>query len=611
MDKFLKRTSDDNVVAGPSKKPKIMRKYNPDFVKYGFVNGGSVAEPKAQCLECGLMLSNEALKPSKLKRHLDAKHPSLVGKSVEFFERKQDELHMQKRCVLSLNSSSKSALKASYLVARRVAQSNKSFTIAEELLLPAAVDMCREMVGEVAAKKLLSIPLSNDTISRRILDMAEDIQQQFFCRIKSSPFYALQLDESTDVSSAQMLLVFVRYQWESKLHDDILFCRELPTRATAHECFRCMDEYFSENELEWQKCVGVCSDGAASMTGRHNGVIKQILDRAPEAEWTHCFLHRESLAAKKMSPELNEVMNVCVKTINVIKKSAVNSRCFARLCEGVDAEHVQLLYHSEVRWLSRGLVLNRLYELRNEVSYFLSEEECPLAQHFTDTNFIAKLAYLCDIFSLLNQLNIVLQGRNSNIFFVADKVQAFKKTLSLWSKRTQEKRMDMFPLLSDILETSPEILICDLVSHHLSQLSEKFEEYFPKDLREGNMWMVDPFSVDPSKNDVALPSDLESQLLDVSTDSTLKIQWDKLDLATFWIHVSKEYPFLSLRAIKQLLRFTTTYLCESAFSTVATTKTKSRNRLRTTLEATLRLSLSPIPPQLDQMMSRKQAQASH
>lgn len=35
------------------------------------------------------MLSNEALKPSKLKRHLETKHLTLVGEPVEFLERKE------------------------------------------------------------------------------------------------------------------------------------------------------------------------------------------------------------------------------------------------------------------------------------------------------------------------------------------------------------------------------------------------------------------------------------------------------------------------------------------------------------------------------------------
>ncbi|KAK9528312.1 hypothetical protein VZT92_014781 [Zoarces viviparus] len=139
-------------------------------------------------------------------------------------------------------------------------------------------------------------------------------------------------------------------------------------------------------------------------------------------------------------------------------------------------------------------------------------------------------------------------------------------------------------------------------------LKKKFDDYFPEDPRDGHMWILDPFSVDPTEEDVALPSHLESQLLEVSTDSTLKLQWGKLDLGSFWIAVSKEYPCLALRAVKHL-PFTTTYLCESGFSSVATTKTKAPDRA--TLEATLRVNLSPIPPRLDLIVSERQVQVSH
>jgi len=67
--------------------------------------------------------------------------------------------------------------------------------------------------------------------------------------------------------------------------------------------------------------------------------------------------------------------------------------------------------------------------------------------------------------SQLDLLNYSLQGRNSNIlFFVADKVQAFKRKLALWFKRAEEERMDMFPPLSDILENSPQVKISDFLS---------------------------------------------------------------------------------------------------------------------------------------------------
>ena len=84
--------------------------------------------------------------------------------------------------------------------------------------------MCREMIREDAPKKRLKVPLSNDTVSRRISEMASDIQNQVLERMKGSPFFSIQLDESTDVSNAALLLVFVRYLWIGILQEDMLFC---------------------------------------------------------------------------------------------------------------------------------------------------------------------------------------------------------------------------------------------------------------------------------------------------------------------------------------------------------------------------------------------------
>jgi len=69
---------------------------------------------------------------------------------------------------------------------------------------------------------------------------------------------------------------------------------------------------------------------------------------------------------------------------------------------------------------------------------------------------------------------------------------------------------------------------------------------------------------------------------------------------------------LSERAIKIILLFTNTYLCESVFSTASVTKSKAQNSLKTNiLNAALRVSLSPIKPRLDLIISKKQAQMSN
>ena len=60
-----------------------------------------------------------------------------------------------------------------------------------------------------------------------------------------------------------------------------------------------------------------------------------------------------------------------MQIINFIKKE-LNSRLFALLCEELSSPHKTLL-HAEVRWLSRGRILNRFVELKDEVRLFLNE----------------------------------------------------------------------------------------------------------------------------------------------------------------------------------------------------------------------------------------------
>ena len=113
--------------------------------------------------------------------------------------------------------------------------------------------------------------------------MSNDIDCQLLEKIKSSSYYSIQLDESIDVSNAALLLLFVRYCADGYIHDDLLFCKELPTRITA-EVMRCLDSHFTNKDIEWKKCNGVCTDSAASMTGIHHGVVKQIQDKAENAK---------------------------------------------------------------------------------------------------------------------------------------------------------------------------------------------------------------------------------------------------------------------------------------------------------------------------------------
>ena len=149
-----------------------------------------------------------------------------------------------------------------------------------------------------------------------------------------------------------------------------------------------------------------------------------------------------------------------------------------------------------------------------------------------------------------------------------------------------------------------------LVHDHLSQLSKEFEHYFPttKDPQTGKEWIRNPFVNKPGES--TLPMLEEDQLLEITNDSGLKSMFETTsDLHTFWIKVKVEYPETATKALRSLLPFPTSYLCEAGFSAVTATKTRSRSRLD--ISHTLQVSLSPITPRWDHLVAEKHAQGAH
>uniref|UniRef100_A0ABM5F7I7 SCAN domain-containing protein 3-like isoform X1 n=1 Tax=Pogona vitticeps TaxID=103695 RepID=A0ABM5F7I7_9SAUR len=195
-------------------------------------------------------------------------------------------------------SSNLSARRASFLVASRIAKAKMPFAVGEELILPAVKAVCRELLGEAAAQKVAHVSLSPSTIPGGIDEIAEDIEAQLLERIKASPWYALQVDESISVENMAIMLVFVRYIFQEDVHTDMLCACLLPTNATAAERFKSLNDYMS-GKLNWSFCVGICTDGAAA--GWISGFTTRVKEVASECHKQHhlrfCKLHRQMYGA--------------------------------------------------------------------------------------------------------------------------------------------------------------------------------------------------------------------------------------------------------------------------------------------------------------------------
>lgn len=590
-----------------ARKPKY-RKYDDKYLDFGFACIEVNNEERPQCVICMKVLSVEAMLPSKLKRHLETNHPSMVGKPRAFFARKRTDANNQKSTFCKQSKVNSNALLASYKVAYRIAQSKKPHTIAEELILPAAVDMAKIMIGEEAGNQLIKIPLSNNTISRRIDDIAVDISDQLLNQLKDKEF-AIQLDEATDSNKDAHLICYVRYVHEKQLTEDLLFCKEIEGGTTGKDLFDMLDSFMSDNNVNWEKCVGVCTDGGRSMSGNYQGLQSRIRSRAPNAVWTHCIIHREALAAGKLSEELNDTLKSVIQAVNIIKSRPKKARLFAKMCDDMGAEHSCLLFYSSARWLSLGNSLQRVYELRNELYLCLNEENHALAGNFIDQDFLIKLAFLSDIFERLDILNKSLQGTNTHIFLLFSKVEGFKKKLLLWETNLTKGDFTMFSSFDQFLKENELELkheLKNVLVNCLSNLQTCFEKYLPKEEIGPLQWVNDPFhaEIPPHfKNDEA------EQLIDISTDSSLKAKFQTQSLCEFWCDLENEFPVISKKALRALIPFASSYLCECGFSAVAVIKSKYRAKLD--IEKEIRVAISKITPRYDELIKEKQAHTSH
>jgi len=103
----------------------------------------------------------------------------------------------------------------------------KNSTI-EEDFMACMVHASLALLRNNAARKI-KILLSNDIVLNRITMISNNIHQQLLRKIKRSKIYALQLDESTNITDKALLLIYIWYvdSDEEEIKEEFLYGLEL------------------------------------------------------------------------------------------------------------------------------------------------------------------------------------------------------------------------------------------------------------------------------------------------------------------------------------------------------------------------------------------------
>ena len=140
--------------------------------------------------------------------------------------------------------------------------------------------------------------------------------------------------------------------------------------------------------------------------------------------------------------------------------------CFSDFVK-ILAPNICLLYYTEVRWLSRGNATRRLFEPRDELFQFFRKMNHDFEADIETKEFLARLAYLSDIFEVLNNFSMSFQGPNGTLSEYISKLEAFLRQLTPWMENVKNKKYAMFKLLTSV-ENKPNDEFSEEIVCHLS-----------------------------------------------------------------------------------------------------------------------------------------------
>ena len=233
-------------MATPGASKKKCRQYSEEYLKYGFIQSPTNPQ-QPMCLVCEKNFSNEVMKPSRLLEHLQKIHPDKSGKTLAFFHSLRDQFLMQKTMNMFTSSSKNSddGLKASYNISLLIAKTGKLHTIGEELILPAVKEVIKTVLHKSPEQVIKSIPLSDNSVQRRVGKMAENFEETLSKMLMTTEF-SLQLDESTLPGNESLLLAYVRFIKGGSLCQELLFACLLETDTKGESVYRAVEDYFQK-----------------------------------------------------------------------------------------------------------------------------------------------------------------------------------------------------------------------------------------------------------------------------------------------------------------------------------------------------------------------------
>lgn len=126
------------------------------------------------------------------------------------------------------------------------------------------------------------------------------LQKKVDTLVQGSPFVSLLIDESTDISTIENLIIYIKLLNNFNPETHLLGNVHIPNGQAA-TVTQIVKDIMASRHLDEKKVVGFGSDGASVMTGKNNGMAARLKRVNPFLISIHCMAHKLALCTSQAS----------------------------------------------------------------------------------------------------------------------------------------------------------------------------------------------------------------------------------------------------------------------------------------------------------------------
>ena len=280
---------------------------------------------------------------------------------------------------------------------------------------------------------------SKDSVVQFVEALGQWVEESLLKRLHQAPFYSLMADECTDITTVEELSIYCRWVEDGLPVEHFLDIIPL-TKVNAKTIYTTLVDVLRAKDIPLSKLVGMGFDGAATFSGKRNGVQSLLKKNSPHALYVHCHCHLLQLAcvqAANHTPGIKHVYTTLTTLWKYFHYSPKRTERLKAVQRVLDLPELKVIKPSDTRWLAHERCVKAVKESYIAIVHALNDiydemhepEALGISKALCKKSYIAAIYLLDYVLPQVAKLSKTLQAEKFDLTVVSALVESVLHSL--------------------------------------------------------------------------------------------------------------------------------------------------------------------------------------